>query len=79
MPRQNLIKLLYRPVVVEVVKMIERGQIQRIMRTICQRLRARDLSAQVPPSLAQPAGGTPEKRQRVLEAEKPISSRSEVR
>ncbi len=34
MPRQHLFELLHRPVVVEVVEMVERGQVQRIMGTI---------------------------------------------
>ena len=41
--------------------------------------RGRDLSAPVPPLFEQPAGGTPEKKRRVVEAEKPIGSQSEVR
>ena len=33
MARQDLLKLLNRPVVVEIVEVVERGQVQRIMRT----------------------------------------------
>ncbi len=40
MPRQNLLELLHRPVVVEVVKVVEGGQVQRIVGTVGQRLRS---------------------------------------
>ena len=39
MPRQNLLELLHRPVVVEIVEVVERGQVQRIVRTVGERFR----------------------------------------
>ena len=40
-PRQNLFELLHRPVVVEIVEVVKRGQVLRIMRTVGERFRRR--------------------------------------
>jgi hypothetical protein len=40
-PGQHLFELLHRPVIVQVVKVVERGQVQRVVGTERQRFRIR--------------------------------------